>query len=272
MPSSLWSCQAGEVLLVGGLVDLAGPHQAHAVAAGGLRAARVPERDPLLIGLGLQRHRRKVVEAAVLGGDLTGAQRPLDDPQHVGEALARLVPVVSEPGVLDRHRASAHAELQAPLGELVQDAHVLDDADGIVHRQQLDHRAEPDLLGDLRRRGDEHLLAGGHAQAAAVVLGEVIAGESGFVGGPDQRQAVLEQLARRRARDVLDVVEDRELGCRHVSSGRRVARRLGLYRGDPETGAGHRADEPYVLRAHLTRLAERPGELLHPSGVGTSHQ
>ena len=56
---------------------------------------------------------------------------------------------------------------------------------------------------------------GRHAQVGAVVLGEVKAREPGLVGQLDQLEPVLEQLLRRRARDVLDVVEDAEGRCRH---------------------------------------------------------
>jgi hypothetical protein len=47
--------------------------------------------------------------------------------------------------VLDRSDAAADAEVEATAGELVGDAHVLDDPDRVVERQQLHHRAETDV-------------------------------------------------------------------------------------------------------------------------------
>ena len=49
---------------------------------------------------------------------------------------------------------------------------------------------------------------GSHAQLAAVVLGQVIAGKARLVGHPNQVQPIFEQPAGRRSGDVLDVVED----------------------------------------------------------------
>src|SRR5262249_54223457 len=82
--------------------------------------------------------------------------------------------------------------------------------------QQLHHRAEVDVLCHLRGRGDKDLLAGSHAQLAAVVLSEVKAAESRFVGHLDELEPVLEQLARGSSADVLDVVEDSELRSGHL--------------------------------------------------------
>ena len=196
---------------MGGLVDLARPHQAHPVTPRGLRAARVPERDRILERPDRQRQRRKVEEPAALAGDLAARERALDDAQDVGEAVPGLRPVVTEPVVLDRDRAAAHAELQPPVRQLIDHAHVFDDPDRVVHRQQLDHRPEPDLPGHLRRGADEHLLARRHAQVAAVVLRQVVAGEAGLISHLDQRQPIFEQLTGRRSRDLLEVVKDSEL-------------------------------------------------------------
>jgi hypothetical protein len=87
-----------------------------------------------------------------------------------------------------------------------------------MHRQLLHHRTETDVLRHLGGGRDEHLLARGHTEVASVMLREVVTGESGLIGHLDQRQSVLKQLARHRARDVLDVVENSECGHggRHV--------------------------------------------------------
>jgi len=69
-------------------------------------------------------------------------------------------------------------------------------------------------------RSDEHLLAWGHAEVAPVMLGEVVTGESSLIGHLDEREPVLEQLARCRTRNVLNVVKNPECwcGCRQVVS------------------------------------------------------
>jgi hypothetical protein len=80
----------------------------------------------------------------------------------------------------------------------------------MVQRQQLHHRPEADVLRDLRRGRDEHLLVGRHAQIGPVVLGEVEAREARFVSLLDEIESISQQLWRGRAGDVLDVIEDAE--------------------------------------------------------------
>ncbi len=206
-----------DVGVVGGLRDGAGAHQAHAVATGRHRVARVPERDRILERLRRERDGREVVVDAAGARDLTGRERVADDAERVLEALPRLRPVAAEPGVLDRRDAAADAEVEAAARELVGDAHVLDDLHRMVQRQELHHRAEADRLRDLRRRGDEDLLARRQAEARAVVLGEVEAREPGLVGELHELEPILEQPVRGRSRDVLDVVEDAE-GRSHAAT------------------------------------------------------
>ena len=141
-----------DVQVVGALIDRAGEHQVHAVAAGRHRAAGIPERDRALDGLRGERNRREVVVRAVRARDLARCERVADDPERVLEALLRLRPGVAEPVVLDGRDPATDAEVEATAGELVDDAHVLDEPDRVVQRQQLHHRAEPDLLRDLARR------------------------------------------------------------------------------------------------------------------------
>ena len=196
------------------LVDRAGPHQVHAVTAGRHRAPGIPERDRVLERLRRERNRREVVVRAVRARDLAGRERVADDAERVLETLLRLRPVAAEPVVLDRRDSAADAEVEAAAGELVDHAHVLDDLDRVMQRQQLHHRAEPDLRRHLRGGRDEHLLVGRHAQVGAVVLGEMETREARLVGERDQLEPILEQPVRRRAGNVLDVVEDAEGRCR----------------------------------------------------------
>ena len=204
-----------DVGVVGLLVDRSGPHEAHAVATGDGWVARVPERDRVLERLRRERCGREVVVDAALARDLPGGQRVADDPKRVLEALAAIRPVAAEPGVLDRRDAAADPEVEAAAGQIVGDAHVFQDADGVVEWEQLHHRPEPDPLRYLRRGGDEELLVRRHAELGAVVLGEMEAREAGLIGEADQVEAILEEPLRRCAGDVLDVVEDAERRLGH---------------------------------------------------------
>src|SRR5581483_3938039 len=123
-----------EVLLKSRFGDFSGPHQAHAMTSRGQWAAGIPERDSLLQRFRRHRHRRKVVEPAVLAGDLAGTKRVLDDPEHVGEPVSGLPPVLTEPVMLDWDRAAPDPVLEAAVGELIEHAHVLDQAHRVVHR------------------------------------------------------------------------------------------------------------------------------------------
>jgi len=57
-----------------------------------------------------------------------------------------------------------------------------------------------------------------------MVLSQMESSEPGLVGEPDEIEPILEQPVRRRARNILDVVEDAEGWCGHddASSRRRV--------------------------------------------------
>ena len=141
-----------------------------------------------------------------------------DDPEVVDEALARSAEVAAVPRVLHRDRAAADAVVQAAVRQVVQDAEVLDDLHRMMHRQQLDHRAKTDVLGDLGRRRDEDVLVRRHREVRAVVLGEVEAPEPGLVGRADEVQPILEDLGGRVPGNALDVVEQPERWSLHVAS------------------------------------------------------
>ena len=218
------------------------------MAAGGDRASRVPERDRVLDGLGRQRDRREVVVLRALAADLTRREGVADDAEDVDEPLPRLGPAAAEPVVLDRCDTPTDAEVESPVRQVVDHAHVLDDLHRMVQRQQLHHRPEADVLRDLRRGRDEHLLVRRHAEIRPVVLGEVEPGEARFVGLLDQIESISQQLRRRRAGDVLDVIEDAE---------RWPAHRLPQSPRRPEP---RRARACHVVRPRVERRSDgRPG-------------
>ena len=112
--------------------------------------------------------------------------------------------------MLDRRDPAADAEIEPTARELIGDAHVLEDPDGVVEWKELHHRPEADALGHLRRRTDEQLLIGRETEVGTVVLGEVVGREPGLVGQTDELEPVLEQAIRRGTGDALDVIEDAE--------------------------------------------------------------
>ncbi len=69
----------------------------------------------------------------------------------------------------------------------------------MVEREELHHRAEPDLAGRLGGRREKDLLIGGETQIGAVMLGDVVAGEAGGVEHLHELDPVAKQLMHRRA-------------------------------------------------------------------------
>jgi hypothetical protein len=88
----------------------------------------------VLDGLRRQRNGREVVELGVLAADLTRGERVADDAQHVDEHVAGLWPVTAHPVVLDGRHAATDTEIDAAVREVVDDAQVFDDLNGMVQR------------------------------------------------------------------------------------------------------------------------------------------
>ena len=140
--------------------DEAEPERAHAplsrIADGAdVRAGDPERRVRLLQRLGDHVARGKIVVLAVEFPVVTGEHR--DDGAHrLLPAVALVAHAHAERMQLRRPRRLAHAEIDAPAGEQIECRHLLRDALRLVGGE-LDHAvAEPDVLGALARRAEEH--------------------------------------------------------------------------------------------------------------------
>ena len=122
---------------------------------------------------------------------------------------------------LERRHAAADAELEPPAAQLVEHADFLDQPQRMIERQQINQRAEAQLLGALRQRGEENSRRSRATDRRAVMLGEVIAVKARAVVSLGKPQPAGKQLAMRDAR-IVHVVEDAEFHGRlpHVIPGR----------------------------------------------------
>ena len=87
------------------------------------------------------------------------------------------------------------AEFDPPVGDQVQGGDAFGDPGGVIDRGRQVHDAEsqPDVLGPLAGRGQEHLRRGGvTVLLEEVVLGEPDGGEARLVGGLDLIEALLQ--------------------------------------------------------------------------------
>src|SRR4029077_4603780 len=82
----------------------------------------------------------------------------------------------------------------------------LDQAQRMIERQQINQRAEAQLLGALRQRGEENPGRSRAADRRAVMLGKVIAMEARAVVGLGEPQPAGKQLGMRHAR-IVHVIE-----------------------------------------------------------------
>ena len=173
--------------------------RAHAPLAGVTDGADVRTRDPerrmrLLQRLGNHVARGKVVVLAVKFPILAGEHR--DDGAHrLLPAFALVAHADAERMQFRRPRRLAHAEIDAAAGQQIERRHLLRHALRLVGGE-LDHAmAEPDALGALARRAEEHLGGGG----VRVLLEEVMLDHPGivvaeFVGELELVERLLKQL------------------------------------------------------------------------------
>src|ERR1700730_16279397 len=158
----------------------------------------------------LQRHRHRVefIELAVIGEHVVG-QTAANDIQRLGELLHAASKVDTEKLDLDRRDPAADAKQKAPAAHLVEHADLVDQSERVIERQQVHHRAEPQLPRPLCDRGQEDAGRRRIAEWGVVVLGQMIAVEPGPVVSLDQLQPLLEELAYRHAA-IIQMVKDPE--------------------------------------------------------------
>ena len=167
----------------------------------------------LLIRLRDDVARREVEELAVELDALLREARH-QGPDRLLPHVALVAHAPAEGMQLHRALPLAEAELDAAAAQQIQRADALGDADRVIGRE-LDHPvAEPDALGALARRAEEHL----RRRGVRVLLEEVVLHLPGIVvaepvGQLDLRQRVLEQailaLPAPRPRKLM-LVEDPE--------------------------------------------------------------
>ena len=107
--------------------------------------------------------------------------------------------------LIGRH-AAADADIEAAVAQMIEHADFLDQPQRRIERQQVDQRAEPQLLG---LAGDGAKIDARHRnqiQRRGVVLGDMQAIKAGFVGGGGEFNPLIEKL-RDRPCAILNVIE-----------------------------------------------------------------
>ena len=167
---------------------------------------------------GVDLDRRLLVERAATAHD-PGPQPPDDHLGRLVEALARGAHVDAEPGVLHLRQASAEADEQPPVAEVIQQRQLLDHAHGVVPRQ--DHRTEPELdparpAGQVAQR--QEVVGAGAVVGVEVVLRRPGGVETEVFGQLEHRRL----LAHERARRQLEAEVPPRRRCRRSSCSRRL--------------------------------------------------
>ena len=99
-----------------------------------------------------------------------------------------------------RH-AAPHADIEPPVAEVIENANLFYQAKGRIERQEVAQRTEPDVVGRPGYRAQIDARHGHHVQRRRVVLGNVIAVETGFIGG-NKLEPLVEFLSQRTIVDV----------------------------------------------------------------------
>jgi hypothetical protein len=132
-----------------------------------------------------------------------------NDLERLGELLHAACIIGPEKLNLDRRNAAADAEQKASAAHLVEHADLVDQAERVIERQQIHHRAEAQLTCPLRDRGQEEAGRRSIAERCVVVLGEMVTVEPRPVIGFDQLQPLLEELAQRHPA-IVQMIKDPE--------------------------------------------------------------
>ena len=110
----------------------------------------------------------------------------------------------------------ADAQIEPSAGKLVQHAEFFDEPQGIVERQQVDERSEPDSLRALTSSGEEECRRWRHAKRCRVMLGQMIAEEPGCIRRLQELQPVLVELVQGRGATV-DPIEQSKGNLCHAT-------------------------------------------------------
>ena len=190
---------------------------------------------------------------------------------------------------LERRHAAADAKFETPAAHLIEHADFLDQAQRMIERQQIHHRAEAQSLGTLGQRREKQAGRRGAADRRAVMFGKMVGVESGAVESLGEFEPAGIKLAVRHA-GIVHVIENAEfhrpfppqMRSRH-NSGIEAVAGDGARRGSCDNGrladpvSGRGVTQPGRAQpcsdhpgAGLNR-ASRPGYLL-PGGKAPSDQ
>ena len=229
--------------------------EVHAPRGGALRIARVPERRVRLL-FGAQRHVEvlELEESPPVREELVrqAAEEHLERLFEAGVGLLRVaaphLPLGAAGGT------PTDADLVAAAAELVDHADLFDEADGVMQRQDRDQGPEAEVCRALGDRGKKDGLVRRDAERRVVMLGHVVAVDSGLVGLLREAKPLGELLRQIDVRTLLDVVENTELEHAGLLSSRGIRVRL----------TGVRCDDKH-RRATLTA----PDPTIAPSPSGS---
>jgi hypothetical protein len=135
-----------------------------------------------------------------------------DDLQALVEALMALFEGDTVATELTRLVATSDAEVEPPIGELVQKRKLLGDPNGIVERENADARPDANALGASRRIGTKYLSRGHHPVVREVVLCEPDLVESDAVRVLDEFDIFLVVLSLRSVARGLEEMQKSETG------------------------------------------------------------
>ena len=254
-------------------------------ALGRPRDAVRPRRAVPQLGIGLlhRLHRdRHAVEIVILAvkGQLVLGQADAGDLECLAELLRAGREIDAVKPDLDRRDAAPDAVQKTPLAHLVEHADFVDQPQRVVERQQIDHRAEFEVLRALRDGGEKDARRRRVAERRVVVLREVIGVEPGAIIGLDQAEPVLEMPGQRQAA-VVEMVEDPELHrrlpnhtwFRRIVRGRRTGSKRNRRRhccGGMRRRAGFdwSSRGSRKVSAPRRRCSHRPGQSRRPPAQG----
>src|SRR6266850_99691 len=121
--------------------------------------------------------------------------QPRDDHlERFLEQLARFEKVYVEVAQLERRDSAPHSDLEAPAAHLIEHAYLLDQAERIVERKQIDQRPQMNPASARRDCREKYARRRRASERRAVMLREMVAVDSGGVGGLEQAETLLVQL------------------------------------------------------------------------------
>ena len=167
--------------------------------------------DPWRGPLQRQHFENDVAKRLILLGHMhcAGFKRFQDARQIALEDGLCLLRIDTEIGDLHRRRAAPEADVQTSAAQLVEHGDLFGEAQGMIERQRINHRAKAQLLRALCDGAEENIWRRRHAERCRVMFGQMIGVEAGTIINLDQLQAFL-IVALKRLMIVVEMIEDAE--------------------------------------------------------------